>query len=159
MAWAWLGSLIKPLSNIFNPLTERIGQRIARRKPHLYVHPTRTQSIWCIATQGLPGSTVNEMMQVVFWADMNHDDDKLGLIITDAYPVGTRSQIGMVGRIILPPHNISHQQIAAFVNPIKGKRGQPYETRFILVDQFRRKYKTQKITFRWTGPPPPTSTP
>ena len=45
----------------------------------------------------------------------------------------------------------SHQRLDALVNPITGKRGQDLVTRLVLVDQFQRKYKTEKIRFRWVG--------
>jgi len=158
MDLSWLGNFTKPFSSLFNPPAERLGNWLGRRKPRLHVHPVLTQSIWCIASQGTPNNPVNEMMQVVFWADVNHDDDKQTLVITDAYPEGTRPQIGMLGHFLIPPHEMVHQQIVAFVQPIRGERGQPFETKFIFVDQFHRKYKTQKIVFKCVGQQPPTPT-
>jgi hypothetical protein len=157
MDLGWLGNLTKPFGSLLNPLAERVGNWLGRRKPRLYVHPVPAQSIWCIARQAGASSTPNEMMQITFWADLNHDDEKSALVITDAYPEGTKSQIGMVGRLTIPPHTIVHSQIAAFVQPIKGERGRAFETKFVLVDQFHLKHRTQKIVFRWVGPQQPTA--
>jgi hypothetical protein len=158
MNWSWLGNLTKPFANVLNPVTERFGKWLGKRKPRLYVHPTLGQSIWSIATQGAPNSLI-EMMHMVFWADLNHDDDTQTLLIISAYPKGTQLQIpSIIGRLRIPPHRMMHEQISAFVSPIKAKRGEPFKCKFILVDQFQRKYTTQEISFKWVGPvaSPPT---
>lgn len=160
MDWSWLGNLTKPFSNLLNPITERIGNALGRRKPRLFVHLNPTQSVWCVTGQAGKPRLSDEMAQVMFWAGINHDDDKFTLIIMGAYPEGTKSQIVMAPPIAIPPGKVIETHVDAFVVPIKGQPGQPWETKFILVDQFQRKYKTQKITFRWAGAPePPASVP
>lgn len=154
MDLSWLGNLTKPFSSLLNPIAERIGNWFGRRKPRLYVHFNPTQMLWCIAQQGHPNGSFTEMMQAMFWADFNHDDPKESLVITGAYPEGTRPQIGMIGKFVIPPKQIVHQQVAAIVLPIKAKKEKPWTGRFVLVDQFQRQYKTKKVTFRWAGPPP-----
>jgi hypothetical protein len=107
--------------------------------------------LWCIAQQGQRDGSLKDMMQAMFWADFNHDDPKLTLVIVDAYPQGTRPQIGMITKFAVPPNKIVQQQVAAIVLPIIAKKGKPWVGRFILVDQFQRKYKTKKMSFRWAG--------
>jgi len=96
-------------------------------------------------------------MQLVFWADINHADDKQTLLIMGAYPDGTQPQMNTT-HFKIPPSAVVYEQISAFVLPIKGERGQPWRSRFILIDQFHRKYRTQEIAFRWVGGPPPAPT-
>ena len=109
---------------------------------------------WCIALQGS-----NEMMQVTFVADINHDDTKHALVIVDAYPQGTKAQLSMIDKFTLPPETIVTQRIAMFVSPVVAETGKAWTGRIILVDQFKRKYKTDRATFRWVGPPgvPPSN--
>jgi hypothetical protein len=147
----WLENLTKPFASLLNPIAERIGNWFGRRKPHLYVHFNINQTVWGIAQQGQRNGSSTEMMQVVFWADFNHDDPKETLIITDAYPCGTRPQIGMMDSFAVPPKQVVHHQIAAFVLPIKADKGKPWSGQFILIDQFQRKHRTKKITFQWVG--------
>ena len=149
----WLGIFTKPFSSLLNPLAERIGNWVGRRKPRLYIHFIPSQILWCVAWQGQKDGTSIEMMQAMFWADFNHDDQRETLVIMDAYPQGTQPQIGMIDKFKIPPRCTVYKQVAAIVLPIKGKKGKPWVGRFVLVDQFQRKYKTIKITFRWMGPP------
>lgn len=95
-----------------------------------------------------------ELMQIVFWAEIAHDDDKQTVVIMDAYPEGTEPQLPSMVRFSLPPHTLAHEQISAFVKPIKGTVGEPWQSKFIFVDQFHRKYKTQELSFRFVGHPP-----
>lgn len=60
--------------------------------------------------------------------------------------------MSMIEKIAIPPNTMVHEQISAIALPIKGDKGMPWRGRFILVDQFQRKYKTKKVTFRWAGP-------
>jgi hypothetical protein len=94
------------------------------------------------------------MMQAMFWADFSHDDPKQTLVIIDAYPDGTHPQIGMF-KFAIPPGKLVQEQVASFVLPVKAKKGEPWTGRFVLVDQFQRKYRTKKVTLRWVGHPPP----
>lgn len=79
---SWVLSLIKPLLTLLNSIVQHLNEWLGhKRKPHLYVHFNIGQLVWGIASDGQ-----NEMMQVISWADINHDDPKNALIITDAYP-------------------------------------------------------------------------
>jgi hypothetical protein len=156
MNLGWLENLTRPLSSIATPLAQRVGKWLGRRKPRLYVHFNPTQTLWCLAEQRQPNGTTVEMMQMMFWADFNHDDERQTLILTDAYPEGTSPQMGMISKFAIPPGTMVNEQVAAFVAPVKGLRGSPWEGRFVLVDQFQRKYKTNKVTFRWAGPVAPS---
>lgn len=65
-------------------------------------------------------------MQVMFWADVTHDDPKQTLVIVDAYPVGTKALIGLVGKFAIPPGTLVHERVAAFVLPIVAEPGKPW---------------------------------
>jgi hypothetical protein len=56
-----------------------------------------------------------------------------------------------ISKFAIPPGAMVNEQLTAIVLPIKGKKGQPWKGRFVLVDQFERKYKTKKIKFKWVG--------
>ena len=43
------------------------------------------------------------------------------------------------------------ERIQAIVGPVVGKKGQPWTGKIALVDQFLRKHKTSKVTFKWVG--------
>jgi hypothetical protein len=150
----WLENLTKPIGSLLNPVAQRIGGKLGHRKPHLYVHFVLPQTVWCIARNG-----DQEAMQIVFWADFNHDDPQQTLIITDAYPKGTRSEIRTVINFPVPPGQMVREQVATFAVPIKGEKGKPWTGRIILLDQFKRKYKTDKIAFRWVGAVTPPAKP
>jgi len=141
----WLESLTKPVASLLNPIAERIGGGLGHRKPRLYVHFETNPMVWCIAKNG-----DQEVMQIVFWADLNHDDPRQTLIITDAYPKGARSELRTLN-FAVPPGQMVHEQVVSFSVPIKGEKGKPWTGRLILVDQFKRKHKTDKATFRWAG--------
>jgi hypothetical protein len=146
---SWLGSLTKAFANLFNAVTERIGNWLGRRKPHLYVHPNPIHLLWCIAHNGSV-----EIMQVILKAEFTHDDPKNTLVIMDAYPIGSHSQFKTFEKVRIPPHTIVDQQIVSMVLPVKGEKGKPWEARIEFVDQFQRKYRSKKLTFRRAGPPP-----
>ena len=87
-------------------------------------------------------------MQVMIVGELNHDDAKQTLVITDAYLEGTKPQIRMP-KIVVPPGAMVQAHLSAFVLPFIAEEGKPCVTRFILVDQFQRKYKTNKFSFRY----------
>jgi len=91
-------------------------------------------------------------MQVVCHANLTHDDPKIALIITDAYPVGTTTQVRAMTEFKIPPHAMVKQQIVSIAGPMIAKKGSPWTGKIVLVDQFLRKYKTRKNTFKWVGP-------
>jgi len=156
MHWAWLENLTKPFSSLLNPLAERIGQRLGRRKPRLYVHFNPTQLVWGIGTQKQTREPDLEMMHIHLTAGFNHDDDKQTLVIMDAFPEGTQNRMPALSQFEIRPHTLVNQQVVAFVVPVVGEKGKPWTGRFIIVDQFQRRYKTQRATYRWTGPDPDT---
>jgi hypothetical protein len=76
------------------------------------------------------------------------------MVIMDAYPVGTTPQIDPRRRFTIPSNQVVEERMVAFVTPILAKKGEPWTGKFIIVDQFLRKHKTQKATFKFVGPPP-----
>jgi|HubBroStandDraft_6_1064221.scaffolds.fasta_scaffold02049_19 hypothetical protein len=90
-------------------------------------------------------------MQVVCSANITHDDLKQAMVIVDAYPVGTMSQVRAMEEITIPPQEVVKERIQAIVGPVVGKKGQPWTGKIALVDQFLRKHKTSKVTFKWVG--------
>jgi hypothetical protein len=145
MPFEWLESLTKPLASLLTPIAERVGGSLGHRKPHLYVHFTNPM-LWCIAKNG-----EQEMMQTVCWADINHDHPQHALIIMDIYPQGSRSAKIRASNFVVPPGQTVHEQLASFSVPIKAEKGKPWIGRLILVDQFKRQHKTEKVTFQWAG--------
>ncbi len=145
MSFEWLENLTKPLSSLLTPIAERVGGSLGRRKPHLYVHFTHPM-LWCIAKNG-----EQEMMQTVCWADINHDGLQHALISTDVYRQGARSVKIRASNFIVRPGEMVHEQLVSFSVPIKAEKGKPWVGRLILVDQFKREHKTEKVTFQWVG--------
>ena len=76
------------------------------------------------------------------------------MMIMDMYPNGTISQIPGFTPFEVPPGRLVKQHLVAFVAPVVGIKGKDWTGRLIVVDQFHRKYKTQKTTFKWVGPAP-----
>lgn len=153
MNLSWLSNLTKPFSSLLNPIAERIGDWLGRRKPHLYLHVQPATSMWSIAPQPQRDGSSLELMHVVFCGGFNHDDRKQTLVITSAYPEGTEPKFRMIENLSIPPETIVNERVDALVLPVRAKKEKPWTGRFILVDQFQRKYKTKKITFQWAGPP------
>jgi len=149
-----IGELSKPILSLADPVLARVGKWLGYQKPHLYVHFQLRQLVWCIATESQQNGPPKEYMQAVFWADLNHDSDE-PLVIMSAFPDGTTPQLATATRLVIPPRQIVHSQILAIALPIRGKKGVDWRGRFVLLDQFRRKYKTQRATFRWVGPSEP----
>jgi len=96
------------------------------------------------------------MMQATFSAHFNHDDPKETIVIIDAYPKGTPAQTGLINKFTVPANEIVQREVVAIVSPVRAKKGMPWVGRFVLVDQFQRRYRTKKMTFRWIAPPPPS---
>lgn len=156
---AILETLLKPFALIFNPIAERIGNRL-RRKPklHIYVRPL-PGTIWCYAWEGY-GDHAKPMMQVRFEADITNDGDE-GILILDGYVKGTKPKMPFIKRIKIPPTTtVTDEIICVFCTPVVGEGGKDFTGRVIFLDQFKRKHPTDKITFTWIGstepPKPPT---
>ncbi|MGC2724569.1 MAG: hypothetical protein WA224_11465 [Candidatus Acidiferrales bacterium] len=142
----WIKSIGGFLEAGFNRLTTWIG----RRKPKLYVHFETGTCIWCIARSG-PEPSATEYMQLMCSANITHDDLKQAMVIVDAYPVGTTSQIRAMEEFTIPPEEMVKERIMTIVGPVVAKKGKPWTGRIVLVDQFLRKHKTQKVAFKWVG--------
>jgi hypothetical protein len=142
---------LKTLNGFFKAIVDRVATAITRRKPKVHVHPVVGNEIWCIANSGNV-----EYMHIVCWAHVTHDDSKQAVIIMGVYPEGTTPQVDTVSHEVIPPGTMVKTQLSAIVAPILGIKGKPWKGRLILVDQFHRKHKTQKIVFKWVGGPPPT---
>lgn len=142
---------LKSFSGFWKAIFDRLSFWISGRKPKLYVQFEPGVSVWCLAHSG-PPPTGTEYMQVVCHANLTHDDPKIALIITDAYPVGTTTQVRAMTEFKIPPHAMVKQQIVSIAGPMIAKKGSPWTGKIVLVDQFLRKYKTRKNTFKWVGP-------
>ena len=138
---------LKAFSGFWKAIVDRLALWIGRRKPKLYAHFQPGTSVWCIANSGSV-----EYMQIVCRVSLTHDDLKQGIIIVDVYPFGTTSQVSATLEINIPPQEMVKEQLVAIVSPILGKKGEPWTGKLVLVDQFLRKHKTEKVTFKWVGP-------
>jgi hypothetical protein len=145
-----LTGLIKTLTAPLAAIAERMAQRIRRRKPNLYIHFKLNSVVWCIAQQPQKQGPPREMMQIVFWANFNHDDPTQTLVITSAYPQGTTPHVGVM-TFTIPPETMVNEQVLAIVSPIVGEKGKDWTGKIVLVDHFQREYQTKKITFKWVG--------
>jgi hypothetical protein len=149
-------TLLKPFTLIFNPVAERIGNRL-KRKPKLHIYVRPLTNFWCYAWDG----SAKPMMQARFTADITNDGDE-GILILDGYIKGTKPKIPFPDRIEVPPTTtVTGENIAVFVTPVIGEGGKDFTGRVILIDQFKRKHPTDKITFTWVGstdPPTPPRT-
>jgi|ERR1700722_2328093 len=140
-------TLLKPFALIFNPIAERIGNRLKRR-PKLYIHIHPLTNVWSYAW----GGGENPMMQVRFDADITNDSDREGVLILDGYVKGTKSKIPFMSHIEIPPATTALRQIVGvFSAPVIGEGGKDFTGRIILVDQFKRKHPSDKTTFKWVG--------
>jgi hypothetical protein len=149
---AVLEILLKPFTLIINPIGERVGRRLQRKpKLHIYVRPLTT--LWCYAWEGQ-----KPMMQLTFSADITNDGHE-GVLILDGYVKGTKPKLPFTWRIKVPPTTtIMGENISLFVAPVIGEGGKDFSAKVILIDQFKRKHKTDRITFTWVGttePPKP----
>jgi hypothetical protein len=141
-------TLLKPFTLIFNPIAERIGNRL-KRKPKLYIHIHPVTNIWCYAWDG---ANQNPVMQVRFEADITNDSDHEGVLILDAYVKGTKSKFPLTSHIEIPPATTMLRNIVGvFSAPVVGEGGKDFTGRIILVDQFKRRHPSDKTTFKWVG--------
>lgn len=142
---AVIGALSKPFELIITPIAERIGAWL-RRKPRLHIHFLPLNCYWNIATQG-----DTELMQIRLAADFAHDGLKESLIIADMYPKGTRSWKAF-DQFMIRPGDFSRKTCVLFVRPIIAEKGKDWTGRLVLVDQFKRKYKSDVFRYTWVGP-------
>src|ERR1700685_1035866 len=103
---------LKSFSGFWKAIFDRLAFWVSGRKPKLYVQFEPGVSVWCIANSGPPPAGI-EYMQIVCHANLTHDDPKIALIITDAYPVGTTTQVQAMTEFKIPPHAMVKQQIVS----------------------------------------------
>jgi hypothetical protein len=143
-----LETLLKPFTLIFNPIAERIGNRL-KRKPKLYIRVHPVTNVWCYAWEG---ANQNPMMQVRFDADITNDSNYEAVLILDGYVEGTKSKLPLMSHIKVPPATTALSQIiGVFCTPVVAEGGKDFTGRIILVDQFKRKHPSDKTTFKWVG--------
>lgn len=137
----------KPLAAISDAIAERL-RLLFRRKPKLHVHFHPTTGLWCLASQG-----GKKIMQVGFVADFTHDDPRQTIILVDAFPEGTRSELQLFDYITIPPEELVKvgHHIWRMVTPVVGEEGKNWKGRIVLVDQGKRKYKSMEFEFIWVG--------
>jgi hypothetical protein len=141
---------LKSFGSFWKAIFDRLSFWINRRKPKLYVQFEPGVSVWCIAQSGPPPNGI-EYMQVVCQANVTHDDPQIALIITDVYPAGTSTQVRAMREFKIPPHAMVKQKLVSIAGPLIAKKGSPWTGKIVLVDQFLRKYRTKKVTFKWVG--------
>src|SRR5262245_3021813 len=105
--FSWVGGVVKVI-------LDALASLIGRRKPKIHVHPVGP-AIWCIAREG-----DQELMQVVMWANVTHEDTKQGLVLMEVYPQGTKPHLYLGSRELIRPGDLVHIQLSAFVKPIIG---------------------------------------
>jgi hypothetical protein len=124
---------LKVFSGFWKAVFDRLSLWVSGRKPKLYVNFEPGVSVWCIATSGNI-----EYMQVVCRANITHDDPKMALVITDAYPAGTTTQVRAMSEFEIPPHSLVKEQIVSIAGPLIAEKGKPWTGKIVLVDQFLR---------------------
>jgi hypothetical protein len=142
---------LKALGGFWKALFDRLALWMSRRKPKLYVYFQPGMNLWCIARSDAT-PTATEYMQVICQVSVTHDDPKIALVIIDAYPVGTTTQVPAMSEFDIPPQTMVKERIVSIAGPMIGEKGKPWTGKIVLVDQFLRKYKTRKVTFKWAGP-------
>lgn len=148
-----LEKLVEPLLRPINVVSEAWSNRLKhalRRKPKLFVrfHPQST--LWSLAFHGL-----NEGMHLIYRADFSHDDDEQALLLIDAYIKGAKPWIDSNSDPIkIPPKQLIRAEhiYGIFLHPIVAEPGKNWTGRIIFVDQWHRKYKTDKVEFVFHGP-------
>lgn len=140
-----VGALLKPFEIVITPISERIASWL-KRKPRLHVHFHPLTAVWCLANE-----KVSPVMQVVFTADFAHDHPSAALFIVNAYPLKAKSWYPFE-KFNLNPGQVRQNRIALFAEPVLGEKGKDWTGLIVFVDQFGRKYKTQKNHFKWVGP-------
>jgi len=142
-----VGAVLKPFEIVVTPIAERMAGWM-KRKPRLHVNFYPLAAVWCLANEN-----VQPVMQVVFTADFTHDGPRESLIIVNAYPKGTRAWYPFEKFDIRPGH-LTENRVAVFAQPVIGEKGKDWTGQMVFVDQFARKYTTQKNTFKWAGSKP-----
>ena len=138
--------LFKPLAIIFHPLVVR-WEHWTKRKPKMFFQFDPSHAVWTVAKNG-----TEEIMQATCALDITQDDPSESLFILDIYPEGTTSTIPCMSRIELKPKTtVFFHRVDMFAKPLIGEKGKDWHGRLVFVDQFNRKYRTKKHTFRFIG--------
>jgi hypothetical protein len=104
---------------------------------------------------GIAQACRKHTMQLIFMADFSHDDEKHSLLLIDAYIKGTKPWVGNGNDPVKiePCHLIRDRYInGILVTPVVGEPGKNWTGRIIFIDQFHRKYNTDRQEFVFTGP-------
>lgn len=158
MDLSWLSGLTKPFTNLLNPVTERVGAWLGKRKPRLHVHFHPMQLVCSVGKEMQNDGSQIEVMHIHAMVDLTHDDDRQAIIIVNVYPEGTKNRIPSLSQFRIAPRKmLSHCQLLSLAVPVVGQKGKPWTGKLILVDQFERRYKTKDATYRWSGPVAPSS--
>jgi hypothetical protein len=110
--------------------------RQSRTAKTLYVVWDPVQCLW--GTGAIGGTPA---MQLTMKGLFTNSDLENGLLITQVYLEGTRAAMGLLQPLQIAPHHSVEETLQAFVQPVVGHKGQAYEGKLILVDQFDRKHK------------------
>ena len=130
-------TLLKPFTLIFNPIAERIGNRL-RRKPKLHIHVHPLPTVWGYAWYG-----AKPMMQVTFTADITNDSADEGVFILDGYVKGTKPKIPFTKRIKIPPTTtVTDEVVSVLCAPVVGEGGKDFTGEVVLLDQLKREHPT-----------------
>jgi hypothetical protein len=140
-----ISALLKPFEIVTTPIAERVAGWL-KRKPRLYVHFHPLTAVWCLANQNK-----QPVMQVVFTADFTHDGNREALVIVNAYPKKSQSWYPFE-KFDICPGRLIENRTTVFAYPVVGEKGKDWNGRMVFVDQFGRKYTSQKNTFKWAGP-------
>lgn len=128
---------------------DKLPRSTRHRKPRLHVVYDFNQCIWGIGGQLQRDGSLKKVMSIHFWAVITNDSDE-SIAILEACPEGAEPQLGSFQQVILP-HRPVRQMISAFALPILGTVGEPLRTRFVLKDQYGRRYYTPQTNFRWVS--------
>jgi hypothetical protein len=123
---------------------------LLRRKPRLFVNLHPGSARWCLARSGN-----THFMQVMFSADLSHDDPEQKILLIDAYFSGTKPRVRFTDPVAIPGNELLRTDIPIhfWVAPVIGEEGKNFSGHVIFIDQWHRKYKTNKFEFVWAGAP------
>jgi hypothetical protein len=102
--------------------------------------------VWHAAVQ--PSGAV--YMQVIIQPRINHNSSE-AVFVVDSYAKGTVPVVSGMVNFIVPPNVMVREHLSSIAVPVVGKKGKDWTGRLVVVDHFRKKHKTDKITFMWVG--------
>ena len=147
-----LGKILEPFVRPINVVSQAMSDRLERwltRKPRLYVRFHPQMERWCLAFSGDETG-----MQIIYTADFSHDDPKQTLLLIDAYIEGAKPFVTVSDPMKIPPGQVvrSRHINGIYLTPVVAEIGKNWTGRIIFVDQWHRKYKSDKFEFIFTGP-------